>query len=346
MGFGRYLVYRLVNAFIVLFFVVLLTSILFVRLYDINIKTQITSQVQMEWMQYQKAHPGTTVNGTEWMAQRTKALYHKYHLDVPYWERVWELTIKTMKFDFGNMQIQIFGTYSAKEAIKLALPRTVLLFTTATIITILLGIFLGVKSAQNPGGSLDKVISVLAMLTTSLPMWWVGMLMILVVVVKLQWLPINLYATVSVSSFGQLLTKMTLPVFTIVLVSFGGWSWIIRNIMIGTLQEDFILVARAKGVPERKVIYGHGLRASAPPIITMIIFALLGSFSGAIITEVVFNWPGMGRLYWVAITQNAVNLVVGLTYIFTLLYLLSMILADLMYAWLDPRVKVGASTSV
>ena len=139
---------------------------------------------------------------------------------------------------------------------------------------------------------------------------------------------------------------MTLPLLTIVTVSFGGWAWIIRNIMIGTLQEDYILVARAKGVPERKVIYGHALRASAPPIVTMVIFALLGSMSGAIITEVVFNWPGMGRLYWTAITQNAVNLVVGLTYIFTLLYLLSMILADLMYAWLDPRVKVGASTSM
>jgi len=344
MGFGKYLAYRLTNAFVVLFFVVLLTSILFVKLYDVNVKTQITSQVQMEWMQYQKAHPGTTVNSTEWMAKRTEALYHKYKLDVPYWKRVWDLTLKTMKFDFGNMQIQVFGTYSAKEAIKIALPRTVLLFTTSTLITILIGIALGVKSARNPGGMLDKTISVFAMLTTSLPMWWLGMLMILIFVVKLQWLPINLYATVAVNSFGQLLEKMTLPVATIVFVSFGGWSWIIRNIMIGTLQEDFILVSRAKGVPERKVIYGHALRASAPPIVTMIIFALLGSMNGAIITEVVFNWPGMGRLYWVAITQNAVNLVAGLTYIFTLLYLVSMILADLIYAWLDPRVKVGAST--
>ena len=346
MGFGRYITYRLVNAAIVLFFVVLLTSVLFVKLYDVQMVNVINSQVQMEWMHYQKTHPGSGINGTEWMARRTEALYHKYGLDRPYWERVWILTKNTLKFDFGNMQIQIFGTYSAAKAIWMALPKTILLFTTATIVTILLGILLGVKSAQNPGSLLDRTISVLAMLTTSLPMWWLGMLFILVFVVELGWLPVDLYATVAVNSWGDLLLKMTLPLLTIVTVSFGGWAWIIRNIMIGTLQEDYILVARAKGVPERKVIYGHALRASAPPIVTMVIFALLGSMSGAIITEVVFNWPGMGRLYWTAITQNAVNLVVGLTYIFTLLYLLSMILADLMYAWLDPRVKVGASTTV
>ncbi|HIP75450.1 MAG TPA: ABC transporter permease, partial [Thermococcus paralvinellae] len=101
--------------------------------------------------------------------------------------------------------------------------------------------------------------------------------------------------------------------------------------------------ARAKGVPERKVIYGHALRAAAPPIITMTIFSLLGSLGGAIITEGVFNWPGMGRLYWTALQQNETRLLMGVTFVTVALYLISMILADLAYGYLDPRVKVGAS---
>ncbi|GAB6136417.1 hypothetical protein JCM16307_19660 [Thermococcus prieurii] len=171
------------------------------------------------------------------------------------------------------------------------------------------------------------------------------MLMILLFVVYLGWLPITLYSQVEVSGWVNLLKKMTLPLVTIVLVSFGGWSWTTRNIMIGTMQEDFIMVARAKGVPERKIIYGHALKAAAPPIITMVIFGMIGSMGGAMITEIVFNWPGMGRLYWMALGQNAVRTMMALNYMFAVMTVFSMLLADILYAYLDPRIRIGAAAS-
>ncbi|ASJ01353.1 ABC transporter permease [Thermococcus gorgonarius] len=349
MGFGRYLAYRLFNAALILFFVVLLTSILFVKLADVTLQSQIQETVQAEWNAYAQHHPGSNVNQSEFIKKRMEYWINYYGLNKPYRTRVWQTTIKTLKFDFGQTRQTIFGTRDASEIIKIALPRTILLFTTAQIIVILIGILLGVKSAQKPGSTVDRTISVLAMITASLPMWWFGMVMILIFAFKLSWFPVNSFPDPTLTGLAHIkdvMWRMVLPVITIVTVLFGGWAWTTRNIMIGTMQEDFIMAARAKGVPERKVIYGHALRAAAPPIVTMTIFGLLGSLGGAIITEAVFNWPGMGRLYWIALQQNETTLIVGLTYIFTLLYLTAMILADLAYAFLDPRVKVGASASM
>ncbi len=349
MGFGKYLTYRLLNAVLILFFVVLVTSTLFVKLADVTLQSQIQETVQAEWNAYAQHHPGVHINRTEFMKRRTEYWINYYGLNKPYWTRVWDTTIKTLKFNFGQTRQTIFGTRDASKIIKIALPRTILLFTTAQIIVIFIGILLGVKSAQKPGSTIDRSISILAMITASLPMWWVGMVMILIFAFKLGWFPVNSFPDPTLTGMAHIkdvLWRMVLPVTTIVFVLFGGWAWTTRNIMIGTMQEDFIMAARAKGVPERKVIYGHALRAAAPPIITMTIFSLLASLSGAIITEAVFNWPGMGRLYWIALQQNETTLIVGLTFIFTLLYLTAMILADLTYAFLDPRVKVGASATM
>nr|WP_297507910.1 ABC transporter permease [Thermococcus sp.] len=341
MGFGKYVTYRLVNAVIILFLAVLLMSALFTKLATIQLTAQVDSEVQ-QWVRgYTQSHHQAP--SKELIEQYRAQRMHYYGLDKPYWERAWMYTIDTFFFKWGNSIPAVFGTHKVSEQIKTALGRTILLFTTAQVIIIFIGLALGVKSAQKPGSLLDRTISILAMLTTSLPMWWLGMLMILFFVVYLGWLPITLYSQTAVSGWGNILKKMSLPVLTIVTVSFGGWSWIIRNIMIGTMQEDFIMVARAKGVPERKVIYGHALKAAAPPIVTMIIFAMIGSLGGAIITEIVFNWPGMGRLYWEALQLNAVRTMMALNYMFAFLTVFSMVLADILYGYLDPRVRVGAA---
>ena len=105
------------------------------------------------------------------------------------------------------------------------------------------------------------------------------------------------------------------------------------------MQEDFVTTARAKGVPERKVIYGHVLRAASPPIVTMSAFGIIGSFFGAIISETVFQWPGMGQLYWTAINVNDTSVVMAVTYASVFLIILVKFTLDLIYGILDPRVK-------
>jgi len=221
-----------------------------------------------------------------------------------------------------------------------------MLFTTATIIVILLGLFLGLKAAQGVGGLLDRSVSVFAMFSNSLPMWWFGMLMILALSYGLNLFPSGGKVSTPPPTdpllyWIDVLKHMALPLITIVFVSFGSWTYVTRNIVVGTLQEDFVMAARAKGLPERKVVYGHVLRSASPPIITMSIFSLLGSLGGAMITESVFTWPGMGRLYWIALQAGDVKVLLGLTFIFTFLYLVATIAIDLVYGFLDPRVKVG-----
>jgi len=340
LGFGKYVAYRILNGLVILFFAVLVMSALFTKVATIQAQNQVDLQTQMWINNYIQTHGEAPSN--QQIEAYQEYLKKRYGLTKPYPERVWMYTVDTFLFRWGQSTQALFGTHDVKSQIKTALSRTVLLFTTAQIIIIFIGIALGTK-CEKPGSLLDRTVSILAMFTTSLPTWWVGMLIILVFVFYMGLLPVKLYSQVYMASWTQLLKKMTLPVITLVIVAFGGWSWIIRNIMIGTMQEDFIMVARAKGVPERKVIYGHALRASAPPIVTMIIFAMLGSMGGAIITEIIFNWPGMGRLYWQAIQANAVRTMMALNYMFAFIYVFSMVLADILYGYLDPRVRVGAT---
>ncbi|ASJ06309.1 ABC transporter permease [Thermococcus pacificus] len=351
MGYLRYLLFRIANAILVLLIVTFIIAALFVKVAEESNRARMNDEM-MQWDRttgqkilktggqdaYEKAK-----------AEQEKLLREKYELDLPYWQKVYKKALRTLRLNFGTTTTPIFGTNNVAEIIKVAVPRSILLFTTATIIVIILGIFLGVRAANNPGSVFDRGLSIFALLTYSLPMWWTGMMFLLLFAYKLGWFPLSSMFDPNLTGWAHVkdvLWKLTLPVLTYVFVAFGGWAWTTRNIMIGTLQEDFIMAARAKGVPERKVIYGHALRAAAPPIVTMVIFALLGSLGGAIISELVFNYPGMGRLYWVALQQNETNLLIGLTYFFTMLYLAGVVLADMVYGFLDPRVKVGASANM
>ncbi|MDI3475803.1 MAG: peptide/nickel transport system permease protein [Thermococcaceae archaeon] len=349
MGFGKYVLIRILNAIIVLTLVTLVMSALFVKVAEKDLENRIIEQVNAEFQSLQKQGRAPD-NPDEWRAQRIAYYRHEYKLDRSYLWRIQYYFKRTITFDFGNTRNPVFGSErDVKAILKGAIPRTIQLFTTAQIIIIFLGILLGVKAAQMVGSLFDRALSVLALIMSSIPMWWFGMIMLLIFAFELGWFPARSIPDPNLTGWAHILDilkRMVLPVSTIVIVSFGAWAWVIRNIMIGTMQEDFIMAARAKGVPERKVIYGHALRAAAPPVVTMVIMGLLGSLGGAIITESVFTWPGMGRVYWIALETNETNLIMGLTFVNVILYLAAVIIADLTYGFLDPRVKVGASQKV
>ncbi len=141
--------------------------------------------------------------------------------------------------------------------------------------------------------------------------------------------------------FLDILYHMALPMLTLLIIDFWGTAYLTRNIVLGTLQEDFVMSARARGIPENKVLFGHTMRTSAPPIVTMALLSLLSSISGNILFEGIFSWPGMGNLYWIAIEQNDVPVLMGLLAITTALYIAGLVILDLIYGFLDPRIKVG-----
>ena len=351
MAYGRYLALRIINALIVLVVVIFVISALFNKVAEDQLKITIEEQVRGETRNPTFARMSAEKQ-KEFIAQRKEYYIHVYGLDKSYIQRVMDRTKDTLTLQFGKAH-ELRSPTGSKEVstiIKEVLPRSILLFTTAGIIYSIIGILVGLKSAQRAGSPLDKGISIFALVSLSLPMWWVGMIFILIFAFKLGWFPASSYPLPQYENLlqyiGGVLYKMALPLITIVFVNFGGWAYTSRNLVIGILQEDFVMVARAKGVPERKVIYGHVLRAAAPSIVTLTIFTLLGSLGGAIITETVFNWPGMGRLYWAAIQMNEIPVIMGLTFVNIFLYLFAMVLADLVYGYLDPRIKVGVSGRV
>lgn len=233
------------------------------------------------------------------------------------------------------------GDRNALHIILERLPYSVLLFTTSSVLTLLFAIPLALYAARRPGGAVDSTITGWSVFSVSIPWWWLGMVFIYLFTYKYHIFP-SPYKPGGINwrSPKQVLEMAALPVFTVTILSVGDTSYRIRNILLDVFNEDFVTVARAKGVPERIVLRKHVMRAAAPPLVTIVLFSIvLSVFSGAIITELVFNWFGLGRLYWDAISSNDVPVLVELTYITTLLYLVIRFILDILYTLLDPRIR-------
>ena len=224
------------------------------------------------------------------------------------------------------------------------LPYTMLLITTASVITAVVGLAVGVKLATRIGSKLDRSVSYASAISYALPAWWTGILLILLLAFQLRILPSGgLHSTPppegGIARFLDLLYHAILPVITLVLVSLGAWAYTVRTMVLNTAQEFFVTVARAKGLPEGKVMRRYILRVAAPPIVTNLVLGLAASLGGAILTETVFNWPGMGRLYYDAILAADEAVIVALTFMFTLLYVLARFILEVLYLVLDPRIR-------
>ena len=276
--------------------------------------------------------------------QRTDAL----GLDKPWYypPRLGLAMYKILTLDFGHAKFLTSDTGSSdvKDIILEKMPRTILLFTTATLIISLIGIFLGALSGSKINSMLDKITSAFAIISSSFPVWWIGMLMIFVFAFVYQIFPARATPLIPVTDpgyIGSLLYHMTLPLITLVLIGFGSWAYLVRNFIVGIMQEDFVTAKRAAGINEKKIIYTHALKNAAPPIVTVLALSLSGSLGGAIITEAVFDWPGMGRLYYEAITVLDLPVIIGETYVLTAFFLISVFLADVLYGYFDPRVRKG-----
>ena len=226
-----------------------------------------------------------------------------------------------------------------------SIPRSLLLFTVAAAFQIVTGIWLGLKKAQKPGGALDRGTSFVTMIIYGMPVWWLAMILIMFFVYTLKLFPSGGIHSVpppeGIMYFVDIIWHSFLPTLTLFVLGFWGISLVVRNIVLGVLQEDFIMAARARGIPENKVLFGHTMRTAAPPLITMSLLNLLGSIGGAIIFEGIFSWPGLGNLYWIAVQQNDIPVLMGDLAITVGVYQVGLIILDLVYGFLDPRIKVG-----
>jgi peptide/nickel transport system permease protein len=283
--------------------------------------------------------------------EHREELEASYGLNRPWYYRLPQMIGRVVSLDLGKARTlkTAEGSSSITSLIGERLPRTMLLVTTASVMTAIFGLFFGVKLATRVGSRSDRIASLFAATSNALPAWWAGILMILLTYIILSAFNVRIFPPGGMYSapppegglarLWDLLWHATLPVITMVLISAGSWTYVVRTMVINTAQEDFVTVARAKGLPEGTVMRNHILRVAAPPILTGLILGLASSVGGAILTETVFNWPGMGRLYYDAILSADETVVVALTFMFTLIYVTARFTLEVLYIIVDPRVR-------
>ena len=256
-----------------------------------------------------------------------------YGLDQPIWQRYLTWLASAIQGDLG------YSRLFAQPVVEVLLPRmglTVQLMGLALILAFVIALPLGVAAARRPWGVLDGAINLTAFAGISVPPFWLAILLILLFAVTLRWFPAGGMG----EDFGDRLHHMVLPLATLTLASVGGHIRFIRASMMEALRQDYVRTARAKGLSETAVVYRHALRNGMIPVVTILALDLGTLFSGALITETMFGWLGMGKTIYDAILGNDYNLALTGLLLATFVVLLANLLADLIYGWLDPRVKL------
>ena len=229
------------------------------------------------------------------------------------------------------------------------LGPTLALVGVALMASVIAGVLLGVASARRPHGVTDTVLSALATLGYSAPMFWTALMLIVLFGVHLEWLPIGGLSDVSAGHRGprlwlDYLHHLVLPALTLSIYYVAVYARLARASMIETLAEDYIRTARAKGAPEGRVIFGHALRNAVVPVLTMLGLQSSALLGGSIVVETVFGWPGLGQLSYEAIKSRDIPVLLAVLLFSGILVVLANLLVDVMQARLDPRVRLHAST--
>jgi peptide/nickel transport system permease protein len=227
-----------------------------------------------------------------------------------------------------------------------ALPWTLGLVGVATVLAFALGSLIGIVAAWRRGGKLDSVLPSVFVVTSALPYFWVGLLLILMLSVWTNGLlpsdfnyDSDLQPALSFGFAGNVLRHAILPAGTILITSIGGWILTMRNNMITTLAEDYVRMGRAKGLSGRRIMYGYAARNALLPNLSGFAMSLGFVISGAILVEYVFNYPGLGYLLYNAVQNTDFPLMQALFMLFTVAVLLAVLLCDFATAWLDPRAR-------
>lgn len=256
-----------------------------------------------------------------------------YGLDKPVLVQYIEFVGRAVQGDFGR---SFQNRQPAWDLVMAALPRTAQLTLAALVIGVVVAVPLGIIAAIRRNSPIDLLVTFLAMVGRTLPSFWLGLMLILLFAVQLRWLP--------VSGTGDLtgdspIRYLILPALTLATGLIATLTPLIRSSMLEVIREDYITTARAKGVHERTVIFRHALRNALVPVVTMIGLNVAWLLGGAVIVEQVFAWPGMGRLMILAIFARDNAIVQAGLFVTSLIVMFSTLLVDVLYTWLDPRIR-------
>ncbi len=279
--------------------------------------------------------PAALIAGENATPEQISLIRDRLHLDEPLVTQFGYWFSDVLRFDLGN---SIFSERPVTELIAARLEPTLVLTTLTIFMTIFLAVPAGVIAAWKVNSTSDRSIMILSVLGFSVPAFLIGYANMYVFALKLGWFPVQGYSALSDGVFGTL-RSVALPAFTITLVFWALVARITRAAMIEILQEGYTRTARAKGLSEGKVLFVHALKNAGVPISTVIGVGIAILISGVVVTESVFNIPGIGRLVVDAITQRDFPVVQGTMIFFSVVLIVVNLLVDLSYVLFDPRIR-------
>tara|TARA_B100000315_G_scaffold43115_1_gene38062 strand:- start:2569 stop:3423 length:855 start_codon:yes stop_codon:yes gene_type:complete len=275
--------------------------------------------------------PVLSMVGERYDEATIQRLRDNLHLDDPLWKQFGNYVGNLLKGDLGNSFITMRPV--ANDLMD-KFPFTLLLASSAMIVSIVVGLAVGIISSLKPNSLLDRGTMLLALTGISAPVFWVGLLLILIVGVNLKWLPPTGYGGVE---------YLILPAIALGTRSAAFLARVTRSTMLDVLQQDYIRTARAKGLPEWKVILKHAFPNTLIPIITIIGVDFGSYLSGAVLTESIFGWPGIGRFALDAILKRDFPVIQGTVLFTAMMFIFANLIVDLLYGVVDPKVRLERS---
>ena len=280
-------------------------------------------------------------------------------LDKPVYQQFYMYLSKVMRGDFGT---SVLTAHPVMQDIQRTFPATIELATLGILIGAGIGVPLGVWAAVRRGGVVDQVVRVMGLIGYSVPIFWLGLMGLVLFYAKLGWVggPGRMdvtyeYTLTAVTgfllldaaragqwdAFGNLLSHLILPASLLGYFSLAYISRMTRSFMLNELAQEYIIAARAKGLSETRIIWRHALRNAMVPLVTVIALSYAGLLEGSVLTETVFAWPGIGRYAVDTAKGLDYQAVLGVTILIGVIYVVSNVIVDVLYATLDPRIRIG-----
>jgi peptide/nickel transport system permease protein len=267
----------------------------------------------------------------------------RYGLDQPFLVQLWRYMSGVLTFDLG---FSYFFNTPVTELVLERLPATLLLVVSSQILAIVGGTLMGVMAAKNPNGLLNTAVTFLSLFGFAAPVFWTGILLIIAFVSIFPIFPVGGMRDVTIEGgfFVQAVDiayHLVLPMIALSSIYFALYSRLARASMQEVLGADYVRTARAKGVPERTVLYKHALKNALGPVITVAGLQFASVISGAVVVETVFSWPGLGTLALQSILARDTPTIMGILFYSSLVVILFNILTDIALRFVDPRIKSG-----
>ena len=266
-----------------------------------------------------------------------------YGLDLPFHEQLFAYVAKLARGDLGY---SFFFNRPVTELLLERLPATLLLVLSAQVLAIMVGTVLGVIAARRPNGILSHGVTIFALLGFSAPVFWTGIMLIILFCSIFPIFPVAGMVDVTVEGGWfvktlDVLYHLFLPMVTLSSIFLALYSRLARASMLDVLGTDYVRTAQAKGLSEFQVVYKHALRNALGPVVTLAGLQFSGIVSGAVLVETVFSWPGLGTLAFQAITARDAPMVLGILFFSSLVVIVANLVTDLVYSLIDPRIRIG-----